>query len=272
VVFKNILVTLCCKGPREPVMEQAIVLAKRDGAQLLGLCVVDEDQLAPPPGAEGIDPEEWRQCLATELSTAGQGLLDEFIGYCTRESVPVQTKLLVGPIANCICRQATYADLVLLGRYDEFTRRRMFVGCSPLEGTVRQASCPVMVAGTAARHPRRLLVAYDGSTRARSALRLATGMAKEWDCSLSVVVVQEKTVGSAVLDEAKALAQADGVPARCLFAQGSPRAGILQAGREQQADILLLGAYCHGQAQELIFGGTAGQVIQAADCPVVICR
>ncbi|MCL5108564.1 MAG: universal stress protein [Chloroflexi bacterium] len=271
-MFKDILVTLCCKGPREPVMEQAIVLAKRDGAQLLGLCVVDEDQLAPPPGAEGIDPQEWRECLAAELSAAGQGLLDEFIGYCTREGVPVQTKLLVGPIAACICRQANYADLVLLGRYNDFIRRRMFVGCSPLEGTVRQATCPVMVAGTSARHPRRLLVAYDGSPSARSALNLATRIAREWDCSLSLVAVQEKQVGQAVLDEAKALAEAEGVPARCLLAKGNPRAEILRVGREQQADVVLLGAYCHGQAQELIFGGTVGQVIQAADCPVIVCR
>lgn len=271
-MFGNILVTLCCKGPREHVVEQAIILAQRDGAQLLGLFVVDHEQLVPPPGSEGIDPEEWRACLEPELTALGQGLLDEFAGYCAKAGVPAQTQLLVGPVTNCICRQTNFADLVLLGRYDEYTRRRMFVSCSPLEGTVRQATCPVMVVGSGARHPRRLLVAFDGSQHSRSALALATRMAQEWGCVLSLLTAQEKQVDSRTLDEAQAYAQANGVTARCVLGKGTPAAEVLRAEREQETDVILLGAYCHGQAQELIFGGTVRQVLDHAECPVVVCR
>lgn len=271
-MFKNILVTLCCKEPREYVAEQAVILAKRDGAQLLGLCVIDQEQLVPPPGSEGLDPAQWRAYLESELSALGRGLLDEFAGYCAREGVPVQTKLLVGAVTSCICRQADYADLVLLGRYDEYVQRRMFIGCSLLEGTVRQASCPVMVAGTTARHPRRLLVAYDGGQRSRSALALAARMAREWGSSLRLVTVQERQVESSVLEEAQSHLKAQGLSAVGTLGKGTPAAEILRVGRAQEADVILMGAYCHGQAQELIFGGTVGQVMQSADCPVLVCR
>jgi nucleotide-binding universal stress UspA family protein len=271
-MFDSILVTLSCKGPREHVVEQAIILAQRDGAQLLGLCVVDQEQLVPPPGSEGVDPEVWRAYLEPELTAQGRGMLDEFVGYCARVGVSVQTKLLVGPVTSCICRQTNYADLVLLGRYDEYTRRRMFVSCSPLEGTVRQSSCPVMLAGSGARHPRRLLVAVDGSQHSRSALALATRMVREWGCTLSLLTVREKQVGSRTLDEAQAYAQEQGVAARCILGKAPPAAEVLRVEREQEADIILLGAYCHGQAQELIFGGTVHQVLERAECPVVVCR
>ncbi|MHB1132963.1 MAG: universal stress protein [Chloroflexota bacterium] len=271
-MFNNILVTLCCQGPRELVLEQAIVLAKRDGAQLLGLCVVDDDQLAAPAGSEGINPAEWRECLEAELTAAGQALLDEFMGHCAREGVDAQTKLLVGPVTACICRQAQHADLVLTGRYDELIRRRMFVGCSPLEGTVRQAKRPVMVAGTTVRHPRRLLVAYDASPHADAALALAARMAAEWGCSLSLVTVEEKQVGAAAVARAQAYLAERNLSGRCLLLQGNPAQQVVRAAAEQESDTIFIGAYCHGQAQELIFGGAVRQVLNQAECPVVICH
>ena len=148
----------------------------------------------------------------------------------------------------------------------------MMVGCCPLEGVVRQSSRPVLAAAAQPRPIGRILVAYDGSTRAGVALTIASRLAVEWQVPLLLLTVVEKKVSQDVLAEGQAYLQPYGLPAKALLQEGTPAAEILRASAEENVDLIVMGAYCHNRVQELVVGGTVGQVIRRADCPVLICR
>ncbi len=271
-MFRSILVTLCHESERSPVVPQAIWLAKRARATLLGLYVVDKSELSPPPGIEGISPAGWRAVVERELRGIGQKLIKGFTSQCERAGVQSESRIVTGPLVPTICRHVQTADLVVMGCSGDYIRRPGVLTCAPLEGVVREASRPVLVAAAEPRPIRRILVAYDAGDRASAALRTAAQLAGEWQIPLLLLTVLERGVGREALAEGQTYCQVHGLPARALLRKGMPAAEILRACREEDVDLLVIGAYCHGRVQELIFGGTVGHIVHNADCPVLIDR
>jgi len=269
-MFKNILVSLCSREQVAPVVQQAIWLARRERAHMLGLHVVDQQELVPPAGTEGIRPDHWREAVEPELKAAGQSFLDYLADECARASVPVQTKLLVGSTSKAICQQARTADLIVMGRGGECLRRGDLLGCCPLEGVVRHSRRPVLAVGAQPRPIERILVAYDGSHRASTALAMAARLACEWQVELLLLTVVEKGLGKEVLAEGQAYLAPYGLAGRALLRDGTPAVEILDASAEEDADLIVMGTYCHNRVQELVFGGTVGEVVRKAGCPVLI--
>ncbi len=272
MVFKSILVALCKKEQSSPIIQQAIWLAKRERARMLGLHVVDQEELVPPAGTEGTAPESWRETVELELRALGQGLLERFATECAEAGVPAETRLLLGPVAHTICRQAHIADWIVMGRTGEYAQRTAALRCCPLEGVLRQTCRPVLIAAPQPRPIERVLVAYDGSERACTALAVAARLASEWQVSLLLLTVVERQIGRDTLAEAQAYLEPYGVPEKALLREGTPAVEILRASREERADLIAMGAYCHNPIQELVFGGTVGQVVRRSDSPVLICR
>lgn len=274
VVFRSILVALCqeTRRPSSPAVQQAIWLARREQARLVGLYVVDEAELVPPPLSEGVNLDRWREEVESELKVAGQKLLDDFAARCARADVPAETRLKVGSVAQVVCRQARTADLLVMERSGDYAHRMRLLECAPLEGVVRRAGRPVLVATAGPGRVERILVAYDGGERASTALALAVRIAVEWEVPLTLLTVVERGVDGDVLAEGREYCRPYGIPVEPLLREGTPADEILRASRERGAGLVVMGAYCHNRVQELILGGTVGQVLQRADCPVLICR
>lgn len=271
-MFKSVLVALCRREESSPVAQQAIWLARREGARVLGLHVVDQEELIPPGAPEGMPTHQWRERVEPELRAIGSSLLDRFAADCTAAGVPAETRLVVGPLVRTVCRQAQAADLIVMGSRGDHGRRGSMLGCCPLEGVIRKTRCPVMVVAARPREIYRILMAYDGSPRARAALAVAARLAGEWQVPLTLLTVVEKGVGRHVLAEGQIYLRPYGLPEKALLREGNPSAEILRTGAEEDADLIVVGGYCHNWVKELIFGGTVGEVMRQAECPVLICR
>ncbi len=270
-MFGSILVPLCGRADSSPVVRQAIELAGSESARLLGLYVVDQEDLALPPGVEGVTAAEWRASLEPELRAAGQGLLEEFASKCAVRAVSAEVKLAVGSVADLICTEARGSDLIVMGRGRAYLRRSDLLGVCPLEGVIRQACRPVLVAVSEPRTFHRILLAYDGGARAQSALEMAARLAREWQTELLLVTVREKNVGPRILEDGQARLLQRGLAVKAVSGDGTAAAGILGVAAGERADLIVIGAYCHGKVQELVFGGTVGQVVRKAPCPVLVC-
>ena len=271
-VWKSILVALCDPDHSLVVVQQAIWLAKREGARLVGLHVVNEMDLVPPAGTEGVTIWQWRMQEEPWLKGIGTRLLDGFAAECSKVGVPAETRLLIGPVAETISRQGQATDLIVLGRAGEYGHRDGLLDCCPLEGVLRRASRPVLVVTQEPREIGRILVAYDGSPRASAALACAARLADNWRVPLFLVTVAERKVGQQTLREGLEYLRPYHLRVKGLLLEGSPAAMILQACEDENADLVVMGTYCHGQVQEMVVGGTVGRVLKGTHLPVLIGR
>jgi nucleotide-binding universal stress UspA family protein len=138
LAFQRILVPSDFSGPSDMALEYAHMLARRFGAGLMVIHVVEE----PFPMASGLYPPElaaYRGRLIdeanAELAKAVRPLTD----------VTLRAEVLVGPTTRRILEAATEfgADLIVMGTRGRGAIATFLMG-SVAERVVRTADCPVM--------------------------------------------------------------------------------------------------------------------------------
>ncbi|TMV48409.1 universal stress protein [Paenibacillus mesophilus] len=138
-----------------------------------------------------------------------------------------------------------------------------------------------------------VLVAYDGSAQAQSALDRAADLVRSTPgARLSIahvyqipnfvvgeaVVVapvrmelEEMSESEHILEEARA--RASGVPvAASALLQGDPAQALLEYADEQGADLIVIGSRGLGTLKELFLGSVSHYVVQHAKIPVLVIK
>jgi nucleotide-binding universal stress UspA family protein/CBS domain-containing protein len=137
----------------------------------------------------------------------------------------------------------------------------------------------------------RILVAYDGSRGAESALRMGIDLAKSLGAELETVSVQEHlpryaaTLGEVreakeeidahfhqLTKQARDLALQAGVDLESVIRQGHEVEVILTVAREEKSDLLIMGHQGHSRIFERLIGSTAQSVARLAPCSVLLTR
>jgi nucleotide-binding universal stress UspA family protein len=138
---------------------------------------------------------------------------------------------------------------------------------------------------------KRMLVAYDGSDTAETALGVAIDLAKRLGAVLSTVSVEEhlpyyaasisEVEGAkeqidehfrALTKHARDRAALDGVELETLLRRGHEVEEILDVAREEGADLLVLGFRGHRRIVQQVMGSTALSVVHNAPCSILVVR
>jgi nucleotide-binding universal stress UspA family protein len=138
-----------------------------------------------------------------------------------------------------------------------------------------------------------MLVAYDGSEHAQSAVRHAVDMARRLGEARIVllnvqppamsgevsnlltaeeVVEQHLADGRELLAGARALVDAAGVACEAEVALGRPAEAIVEYAHSRGCDAIVLGASSHGRVHSLVLGSVASKVAHMADVPVTVVK
>jgi nucleotide-binding universal stress UspA family protein len=136
-----------------------------------------------------------------------------------------------------------------------------------------------------------ILIAYDGSSHSRHAVKLAADLACEqtpraviwllsvmdaspWEMGepyLSQYIEQRTTAGQIQLSEAMGLIPGEiDVHTELLF--GSPAECILQVAETRGCDLIVMGTRGLGLLQGLLMGSQTQKVISHAPCPVMVVK
>jgi len=138
---------------------------------------------------------------------------------------------------------------------------------------------------------KRLLVGYDGSKCADSALRRAVVLAKEGDAQLTMlwmceplpryyVDTEEFEVKSEVLEdfyktlceEATSLAAGHRVSITCERGWGDPAEGVVRFADKGRCDLIVVGHSNHSELWGRVLGDTADRIADNAHCSVLIVK
>lgn len=280
MAYKSILTILTNPAEAELAISSAARLARSQDAHLDVLVLgVDRTQVGYAyigSGAVlmqvGLDRAESE---ARALEAAAKAALAEE-GSDLRYAVEAVITQL-GALNDLIASRARFADLVVLPRpYN--------TGVGPeaeavIEAALFEGKAPVVVLPAKGLGentlPKRVVVAWNQSAEAMTATRQALPFLKGADM-VNITVIDPPTQGEERSDPGGMLCQMlvrHGVHAEVsVLAKTQPRISDVLARHvfDQNADMLVMGAYGHSRFREAILGGATRNMLEKAEVPVLM--
>jgi len=186
----------------------------------------------------------------------------------------------IGALTDLVASRARFSDLVVLAR--PYGAGVGSEAEAVVEAVLFEAHVPVLVlpaqkpgAEDRPSTPRRVVIAWNQSAGALQAVRKAMPFLKAAEM-VNIVVIDPPTHGAERSDPGGMLCQMlvrHGVRAEVsVLAKTMPRVSEVLARhvRDQNADLLVMGAYGHSRFREAILGGATRNMLEQADVPVLM--
>jgi len=140
-MFRRILVATDFSAASTPAMEQALKMAKQDGAVLLIAHAYQEPALVDLSNAPAKVYKEWDR----ELRDRVESQLRPLVEYANEKGVEARALLLTGFADEAIVEAARQqdVDLIVMGTHGRIGAARLFLG-SVASRVISTAPCPVM--------------------------------------------------------------------------------------------------------------------------------
>jgi nucleotide-binding universal stress UspA family protein len=279
-MIKKILIGIDTSEHARTAQAYAFYLARRFGATLIGLHVVDIVSIEGSffhdiSGSLGLEPYlDFSSKMREVLTARGKTVLEEFSAAARREEIQVETLLDMGIVPNQICERAKSADLVMIGHRGINERFSTGLLGSTAESVLRKCPRPVFISPMHFREINRPVLAYDGSERASKAMKSAAEFATELGVPLTVITVaRDPKLGERTLEEArKYMASYPGANADFKLLPGHAHEEIVKFLKQNDSDLLFIGAYGHSRIIEMVLGSNTEYVLRNAPCPVFLLR
>jgi len=251
-LFEDILLATNGRTEGWIALEQAIIVAELEGAEVKGLIVETKSELGY------LNHEDLERVFKERLYQSG------VVGNLVFER---------GNIAETILNRAQFNDLIVLKLSHppkpEFLSRMK----SGMRTIIRQSSRPILVVREQVSTMNHLLLAYDGSAKGEEALLIGKYLGQKYHKHISLLVVYDKAErGSELMKKAKAYLGDICVSSIMRQATKGVSQTILEAAKEKDADMLLIGGYGFPPLLEVFFGSTVDDILRGTQIPVLICQ
>jgi len=252
-LFTRILVAINGKESGWHVVDQALEVARREEGRLVGLHVVASKR--------------------QKESKTVQAIQAEFVRRCEEASIPGQWIVEVGDVSREICEAGRWLDLVIVNLAYPPGDRPIARLSSGLRALIQHCATPILAVPQGSFGMRRILLAYDGSPKAKEALFVSTCLAGCWNVPLAVVTVSEENhTTPETMKLAKRYLRRHGIDAAYIEKQGGVGEAILEASAEFESDLIVMGGYGFNPVLEVVLGSAVDQVLRESRHPVLICR
>ena len=162
----------------------AVELAQSFKAHIQGIYVVDVKLLEGPflqdlSASLGTAPYvNYQGNISMLLEERGKNALDYLKKACEAAGVPCDVKQTSGVVSRTITEHSGLSDLIVMGRGGEHSEWLEGLIGSTAEAVIRRSTLPVLITGQESLGKERILVAYDGSSHAKNALKTAVFFAE----------------------------------------------------------------------------------------------
>ena len=278
-MIKRILVGIDTSEHSRTAQAYAFHLARRIGATLIGIHVVDIVSIEGSffhdiSGSLGLEPYlDFSAKMREVLDARGKSVLADFTEAARREGVVAETLLDIGVVPNQLCERAKSVDLLMIGHRGVNERFSTGLLGSTTESVARKSPRQMLVTPRQFHEITRALLAYDGSDRASRAMRAAADLASTLNVPLVVITVaRDLKLGEHTLDQARSYLEPYSLNAEFKLVQGHAHEGIIGSVKEFAADLLFIGAYGHSRIIEMVLGSNTEFVLRNSPCPVFMSR
>jgi nucleotide-binding universal stress UspA family protein len=272
-MFKNILLPTDGSDFSLTASRYAIELAKLYGATVHGLSVVNikltqGNLIGDLSSIVRLDSSQ----LEEVLQDKGLALLGKLREACESAGVTYRMSSSMGIVGNSICQKARIADLIVMGKYGESGKWAGPLLGSVAETVVRQADKPVLLVSEKYQPISKILMAYDSGRSANHTLHFAADLAMNLKVPIVVLAVSDdEEKRRSILEEAQCYLEAYKVEVELLSKDGEPSEEILSAAKDNEIDLIAMGAYGHN-IREFLLGNITEHVMREAPCPILLYR
>lgn len=279
--MRTLLVATDLSARSHRALRRAALLARAEGAAIVLLHVVDDDQPA--------------RMVDAARSTALELLDDQSRAVRDQDGVACHPEIALGEPFEAIAHAAAQhaAELVVIGQHRREILRDLFLGTTA-ERTIRSTTLPVLMVQSPASQPYlAVLAGMDLSDISAHALGCATALGLGRTALVGALHVFEP-VGGGVLarggmtlqareaaeagEAAAAAADLDAflaglpdAPAQRLVrpATGGVASVVCDTARSLSADLIVVGTRSRSNLASLLLGSVAGEVLRYAPCDVL---
>ncbi|MEA1978587.1 MAG: universal stress protein, partial [Chloroflexota bacterium] len=252
-LFTEILIPISGTVRSWQALEQALLIAQREGGRLRGLHVISKES--------DRNTEQTR------------GVQTEFLDRCRVSGIQGRVAIEIGGISRKICDRARWADLVVVSLAHPPGRFPIARLSSGFRTMIQRCPRPVVAVPGTPSPMNRVLLAFDGSPKAMEALFIGTYLNVQWNTNIVLLTVTEgRRVTSKVLHQAQQYLEAHGAQAIALNRSGPAAETILASADEYKCDSFIIGGYGMQPVQEVVLGSTVDQVLRESKVPVMVCR
>lgn len=272
----TILAAIDGSAASKAAAETAIEIARTQGMSMRGLYVVDQvlildrytnykaeldANIEPPPNGQIVEAFEEQGARAIEWLER----------RCRDAGVPVTTELLFGGVAELIVDKAKDAVMLALGRRGHGHEADPGHIGSMFRHAAHHSPVPLLVGGDTSISLDRLLLAFDGSEKARRALGWAARLQHESSRQVSVVSVTRDLYAFEAWIEAmrSEIERSSLVDFEFEGREGEPAEEIVAAAVEDQADLILAGRYQHSEFVDWFTGSTLDRILRETSIAVL---
>jgi len=251
-LFSDILVAMSGQSESWIALEQAIIIAQLEKADIRGLIVNDQSY------AKTINENDITEAFRERLDQAAIG------GNLVFSE---------GHVAETICERAKVNDLVILKLSYPPSSNFFSRLSSGMRMILRQSSRPVLVVKDQICTMNHILLAYDGSPKGKEALFVASYLARKHGRKISVLAVEDdEKKGQRLLRDAEEVVGEYYSKIQFYQYPGSTSDVILQVANELSVDLILMGGYGLPPVLEILFGSTLDAVLRRTRVPVFVCK
>lgn len=272
---EDILVGLDGSRPSKSAAKFAVQIAQNLNWSVHGIFVIDETiimgsyefnkaelGIAETPNSKA-ELVEW-------FEDFGEREIHWLENLCHTAHVPVSASLLFGGVPDNLLDNAAHVRFLALGRRgNSHTKNSAHLG-QYFQSIARRVRIPILVGGEYHRFVDRMLLAYDGSAAARSALKWAARFQKAMHCQVFVVTVNETSEPmSQWLYQIEHDLNEEGLETGDLIAERSNLVeAILSAISSSSVDLILMGKYSHIRLLKWLFGSKVDVILHQTQCPI----
>ena len=272
-MLRRVMVCLDDRPSGRKGLEAALQFAGGYGATLTGLLIREPASVAAWTSFDGLAPAALTPGGAialeavlvdhqTEQDIHEDRVLHMFHEACRARGLPCAWRVSTGFPGEVIPLEARTFDMVVIGRGEKPDDALGSVA----DSLVRHLSCPVMVVSREPEPLSTIALAFDGSHGADRALALAADVATHWKGDPVAVVLIGVSDGTdrvaEALIEAERYLDVYHLAHRSHIVEGKPADVIPEIARSEKAELLVMGAYGHSRARELLLGSTTRDVIE----------
>jgi nucleotide-binding universal stress UspA family protein len=198
----------------------------------------------------------------------------DFENKCRAGGVPdFDFMLTEGEIWKILTEQSRYADLVILPLNhppEDTPLERLSSGITTL---IRSCPVPVLTVPVRPFSLRTIVLAYDGSLKAREALFISAYLGTQLGSSLRVLTSREGTTrADSIQAEVKTYLEDFPLKAEYILTDENVSSAISTLARQETIDLVLIGGYGGSSLLPVMLGSVVDQVLREIQLPILIAR